>query len=448
MEGRKKDIQTEVAEFIAGLQYDNLPAEIIADAKYRLLDWLGSALVGVRYAPSRIVTKMVLENGGITQATVLKGGLKVPVSQAALANGIIGHVAEFDDGHRLAIAHPGAVAVPTALAVAESFNKTGKELLTGIVAGYEVLIRLGTAVNPSHYQMWHTTGTCGTFAAAASAACILKLDKKRVQMSLGIAGTMASGSRETFGTYAKPLNAGHACQSGVQAALLAMRGFTGPEDIIGSRKGFIAATSSADNSNPLDEINGSKFLANTAFFKVYASCGHTNSPLDLIFMMMQEHDLSLQSIKQVQIKTYLTAVELTGQFQNSNEDQAKFSLPYCMAAALLYKKVTLAEFTPDKLSHPRIAEIAAKIKVIEDPEATKMFPEERRATIHIEMDNNQVITKGIILPQDTPDYVALEEKFMSLASTCLECQVAQTVKDMVLGIDKVDDLSMLMGHLI
>lgn len=445
---RKYGLQAEVTGFIAELRYDNLPAEIIEDAKYRLLDWLGSALAGVHYAPSRIVTAMVRGNGGIAQSTVLKGGLKVPASQAALANGIIGHVAEFDDGHRLAIAHPGAVAVPTALAVAECFNKTGKELLTGIVAGYEVLIRIGTVVNPSHYQMWHTTGTCGTFAAAASAACVLKLDRKRIHMSLGIAGTMASGSRETFGTHAKPLNAGHACQSGVQAALLAMKGFTGPEDIIGSKNGFIEATSSANNVKLLEQINDNQFLSKTAYFKVYASCGHTNSPLDLIFSMMEEHDLSLQQLKQVQIKTYLTAVELTGQFKHSNEEEAKFSLPYCIAVALLYKKVTLEEFTPDKLSDPLIAEIASKIQIIEDPEATKMFPKERRASIHIEMDNKQVITKEIIVPNDTPDYDALEKKFMSLASTCLERRIAERVKDMVLAIDKVDDLSMLMQHLI
>ena len=448
MEERKHGLQAEVAEFISKLQYNNLPAEIIKDTKYRLLDWLGSALVGVHYNPSRIVTEIVKSNGGIAQATVLKGGMKVPVSQAALANGIIGHVAEFDDGHRLAIAHPGAVSVPTALAVAESFNKTGKELLTGIVAGYEVLIRLGTAVNPSHYQMWHTTGTCGTFAAAASAACILKLDKKRANNSLGIAGTMASGSRETFGTHSKSLNAGHACQSGVQAALLAMKGFTGPEDIIESEKGFIAATTSAYNIESLKQINDGEFLSKTAFFKVYASCGHTNSPLDLIFTIMQEHDLVLQSIKQVQIRTYLTAVELTSEFQNNNEEAAKFSLPYCIAVALLYKKVTLEEFTPDKLKDPCFAEMAKKIKIIEDPEATRMFPKERRASVHITMGNNQIITKKIILSNDIPDYHVVEKKFMSLASTCIGLQDAETVKDIVLSIDKVDNLNILMRHLI
>lgn len=447
MEERRQSLQAEVAQFISELQYDSLPGEIIEDAKYRLLDWLGGALVGARYTPSLIVTEMVKSNGGIAQATVLKGGLKVPLSQAVLANGIIGHIAEVDDGHRLAIAHPGAVTVPTALAIAETYNKTGKELLTGIIAGYEVIIRLGTAVNPSHYHMWHTTGTCGTFAAAAAAASVLKLDRDRVLMSLGIAGTMASGSRETFGTHAKALNVGHACQSGIQAALLAMKGFTGPEDILGGKKGFIKATSSNDNSKILEQINDSNFLSRTAYFKVYASCGHTNSPLDLIFMILQEHDLSPQSIRQVQIKTYLTAVELTGQFKNSNEEEAKFSLPYCIAVALLYKRVTLEEFSLDKLNDPLVAEIAAKIKITEDPEATRKFPRERRASIQIEMDNNLVIAKETISSKDAPDYSALEEKFISLASTCLERQSVETVKEMILGINKLDDLNMLMAHL-
>jgi 2-methylcitrate dehydratase PrpD len=444
---KKNDLQAEIAEFISGLQYSRLPSNIIEDAKYRVLDWMGSALAGTRYKASIIISEMVRSAMGAAQATLIKGGMKVPVAQAAFANGLIGHVAEYDDGHRLAIGHPGAVTLPASLAVAECYGRTGKELLTAVVAGYEVMIRLGTAINPSHYKAWHTTATCGVFSAAASATSLLKLDSQKINMSLGIAGTMAAGLLETLGTHAKPLNAGHACQSGVQAALLAMNGFTGPDDILLGNKGFIKATSTNYNTKILEEINDGPLLSNTAFYKVYASCGHTNSPLDVIFLLMQEYDIPVMAVKQITIKTYHTAVEMTGQLRHLDEEEAKFSLPYCIAVALLCKRVTLAEFAPERLNDPRIIKLAKKICIVEDTEATKAFPA-RRATITIEMNDGRVIEKSVKSSSDTPNYQAVEEKFMSLASTCVEQQTADTIRDLILNIEKLVDVNDLMRHVI
>ena len=129
------DAQSRLAGFVAGLRYGALPADIRTEAKYRVLDWIGSALAGVRDRPALIITNLMKEAGGAPQATLIGGGMKAPVSSAALANGTIGHVAEFDDGHTLAMAHPGAVSVPTSLAVTEYSGGGGRDLLTGIVAG-------------------------------------------------------------------------------------------------------------------------------------------------------------------------------------------------------------------------------------------------------------------------------------------------------------------------
>lgn len=446
MQEQDMNLQSKAAKFISELRYEALPAEIVEDAKYRVLDWLGSALAGIRYQPSLIVSELVKATGGAAQATVLKGNAKVPVAQAAFANGIIGHVAEFDDGHRLAIAHPGAVTVPTALAMAEGYDKSGKELLTAVVAGYEILIRLGMTVNPAHYKIWHATGTCGSFAAAAAAASLLNLHHRSTQMALGIAGTMASGLQETFGTHAKPLNAGHACQSGIQAALLAQHGFTGPEDIFLGDKGFIKATTSDYNTEVFEAIGKSPLLANTAFYKVYASCGHTNSPLDAVFKIMEKHDIPLQSVRRIQVGTYRTAVELTGQLKNNNEDAAKFSLPYCLAVALIHKRVTLQEFLPDCLHDSTVMELAKKVEVVEDLIATGMFPK-RRATIRIELDNNQVMEESVDTSNDTPQYDALEEKFLSLAAEWFDRPTAQRIRDAILDIEKADNLNALMRYL-
>lgn len=444
---RKNELQVKAASFINALSYETLPLGIKEDAKYRLLDWLGSALAGVCYQPSMIVTGFVKSVGGLPQATILKGNGKAPMAQAAFANGVIGHVAEFDDGHRLAIAHPGSITVPVALALAETYGRSGKDLLTAIVAGYEVLIRLGMCVNPSHYKIWHTTGTCGAFAAAATAASLLKLNKEQTLMALGIAGTMASGLQETFGTHAKSLNAGHACQSGIQSALLAQQGFTGPEEIIIGNKGFIKATTQEYNTKPLEDIGQTPLLSNTAFYKVYASCGHTNSPLDAMFKIMAERDIPLSTIKHIHVTTYRISVDLTAELKNNNEEAAKFSLPYCLAVALIYKRVTLNEFTSDKLNDPKVLALAKKITVTEDPVATSLFPK-RQATICIEVDNGQTIETTVKNSNDEPQYGALEDKFISLATSNIEQGIAKKIKELILNVEKMDDLNVLMQYLV
>jgi len=446
MQDQQNSLEERMANFISQLQYENLPPHVVEDTKYRVLDWIGCALAGTRTEPSRIAAKMVKTLGGSAQATLFKENVKVPLSQAAWANGIAGHVVEFDDGHRLAVAHPGAVVVPTALAMAEYYNRTGKELLSAVVAGYEVLIRLGIAVSPSHYKYWHTTATCGVFAAAATAASLLKLDARKTQMALGIAGTMAAGLQETFGTYAKPLNVGHSCQSGIQAALLAAENFTGPETILMGKKGFVAATSSDRELALLEEINDKNFISHTAFYKMYSSCGHTHSPLDAILSIMQENDISVQAIKEIQIDTYKTAVELTGQLKNQGEEEAKFSLPYCIACAILYRKVTLDEFAPDKLQDPVVLELARKVRVIEDAEATRAFPA-RHAIVRVEFEDGRVIEKKVQSANDTPQYESIKRKFLSLALPSVDTATAMEIQDIVMDLDKLELVKLLMVKL-
>lgn len=446
MESQQAGFEVKVAEFISGLTFQDLPEKIVTDTKYRILDWVGCALAGIHTKPSQIAVAMAKANGGKEQALLLREGVKVPLAQAAWANGLTGHVVEFDDGHRRAIAHPGSVTVPVALAIAECLGRSGKEFIAAVVAGYEVLIRLGIAVNPSHYKVWHTTATCGTFAAAAVASKLLNLDSRKIQMALGIAGTMSAGLQETFGTYAKPLNVGHACQSGIQAALLAEQDFTGPENIMQGKKGFIAATSSDREVMFLERIQDKEFMSDTAFYKMYSSCGHTHSPLDAVLAIMDEHEIAAEKIKAVEVATYLTSVELTAKLKNGSEDEAKFSLPYCIACALLFHKVTLHEFAADKLQSRLITDLAQKVRVIEDPEATKAFPK-RFAKVTITLQDGQIIEKQVTAANDVPQYDRIEEKFMSLAVPGIDYSTALKVKEMILKMDELEDISALLRHL-
>lgn len=429
-----------LSSFVSNLKYEDLPREVITETKYRILDWLGSALAGVYEQPSVIAKKVISKIGGEEQSTLLKGGIKVPVSNAAWANGIIGHVMECDDGHKLAITHPGAVAVPTSLAVAEGENRTGKDIITAVVSGYEIMIRLGRAINPSHYKYWHTSGTCGAFAAAASAGSILKLDSEKMLMSFGIAGTMASGLQETFGSNAKPLNIGHACQSGIISTYLAREGFTGPDDIICGKKGFINAMSDKSNKENLTENLGEQFLISTAMYKIYPSCGHTHSPLEATFNIIKNHDIKSDNIERINVITYKTSVELTGEFKNNTPEEAKFSLPYCIAAALIYKKLTLEEFTEDRLNEKQVVKLAQKVKVDEDPGISRKFPQDRTAIVTITLSDGSRLKDTVCMPQGHPDHKFIEDKFMSLACMNIDEKMAINIKEMVFDMENKKNL--------
>ncbi|OPY92073.1 MAG: 2-methylcitrate dehydratase [Syntrophaceae bacterium PtaU1.Bin231] len=387
------------------------------------------------------------EAGGAPQATLIGGGMKVPVVPAVLANGTIGHVAEFDDGHTLAMTHPGAVSVPSSLAVAEYAGAGGRDLLTGVVVGYEVMVRLGIAVNPSHYRFWHTTGTCGTFAAAAAASSILKLDRQKVRTALGISGTMAAGLQETFGTFAKPLNAGHACQSGVLAALLARKGFSGPDDVLTGDKGFLRAMSSDPHPAALTDGLGGEFFIRTAGYKIYSSCGHTFAPLNALFLLMQGRDLDAEEIEEIEVATYGVSVDLTGQFKNGTAEQAKFSLPFCLAVALLHKKVSLPEFSAAMLRDPRIARLAGKITIREDEEMTRRFPGDRMAVVRIRLRDGRVLQESVVKPAGPPARSVLEEKFLSLAGMQFDQGRAREILESVLRLDEMDTIDPLMKML-
>lgn len=410
----ENNVQQNLAKFIVNCRYDLIDQSLINDMKYRIIDWLGCVVTGVDYPQIQTSRRFFAEQSGKEEALIIGIEGKYPAASAAMVNGMIGHVSELDDGHRRAIGHPGSVTLPVALALAETFNVTSKDFLKALIIGYDLFIRMGQSVNPSHYAFWHTTGTCGAFAATATAASLMKLTEEQTANALGIAATLTSGLVASFGTHSKALNIGHACQNAVYAASLAKQGFTGSQDAITGEKGFIRATSRENKHEILNGISERNLLSNTAFFKVYASCGHTNSPLDVMFKMLNAYPLSHENIKSINVETYQIAASLTGELKAENEDEAKFSLPYCLAVAIIFGKVSLQEFEPDILSNPEVRKLAEKVKVVESPEATANFPK-RQARVMIVTVDGRTYSDSVTDASDTIDFNVIEKKFLDAA---------------------------------
>jgi 2-methylcitrate dehydratase PrpD len=435
-----------LADFITNTSYDDLPKEVVEHAKASILDWLGVALAGSLEPPASIINSIVDEIGGREQSTVIGTRTKTSCVNAALANGIFGHTVELDDIHEDAIIHPAASVLPAALAVAEYNDASGQDFIASIVVGYDVAIRIGMAINPSHYQFWHPTGTCGTFGATAAAGKILGLSSEEIVHALGIAGTQAAGLIEVFGTMSKPLNAGRAAANGVWAALLAQKGFTSSRTILEAEKGYCRATAKECDPKKIIEDLGKKFEIMNNIFKIHASCGHTHGAIDAILLLTERYDIKPEDIDRIVVGTYPIAVDVCGRnYEPKTASEAKFSLPYCLAAALIFGKVGLTEFSDENLSNNMIQKLSKKVTVNVDPECINARLGCARVALHTvdgkELSYRVDFPKGY--PKNPLTKAELERKFVDLASLVLPEKSVRRLLEAVDNLESLEKIALL-----
>jgi 2-methylcitrate dehydratase PrpD len=411
-----------LARFIAETTYPDLPEAVTSHVKRCILDWLGVTFAGTAEQASQAIVQLVKDFGGVGKSTVIGGSFRSSCVNAALANGVTGHAAELDDIHEASVIHPGAPVIPAALAVAERVEASGEELIAAVAVGYEAGIRIAMAVMPSHYQYWHPTGTCGTFGAAAAAGKLLGLDEKTIRHALGVAGTESSGLIESFGTMGKPFNAGRAARDGVTAALLAERGFTGPMSILDSAKGYTNATSTQPDLEEIVDALGHRYEAVNTIFKRHACCGHTHGAIDAVIDLMNENNLGPRDITGITVGTYPIAFDVVGgNYSPGTSAEAKFSLPYCVAAAVTHGSASLEAFTVEEIANPALRELMGRVKVHVGEEFSGARLGCAKVTIHTKAAG--VLTRRVDVPKGYPENpltsAELKGKFRGLSRAAL-----------------------------
>ena len=267
------ELESALADFISEMNYEKIPPQVADKAKKCVLDCLGSALSGYDDQVSKTITEYVKDFGGKPQASVMGTKLSTDVANAALANGIIAHATDFDDYHEETVIHATGSCLPTVLALAQYKGLTGKDVLTALVVGVDVCIRLGLGLGSYHYELgWHSTATAGRFGATAAACKLLGLGKQQIINALGICGTQTAGLRQVFGSMTKPFNAGKAAMDGFIAAMLASRGWDCSPDIIEGTLGVFDVMTATPNPEIMVEGLGQKFHVMDISFKPYPSC--------------------------------------------------------------------------------------------------------------------------------------------------------------------------------
>lgn len=322
------------------------------------LDALANSIAGRNSEPGRILTQWY---GGNAAANTTPDAGRV----AFLLGGLC-HILETDDLHRESVVHPGCVVVPAAFALAEKHRLGGRELLVAILHGFEAATRIGMAVGPAHYRIWHNTATCGPFGAALAAAALLGLDDDAAVHALGNAGSQSSGLWQFLetGAMTKHLHAGHAAEAGVRAAELAALGFTGPPQILEGEKGFFRATCpDADPAAVTRDPHAPWQLTRTSI-KPWPSCRHTHPTIDAgeeLRARLLAEGVAIDAIREIEVETYQAALDVCDRPVATSDYEAKFSLQHSIAAALICPHVNFEAFG-DK-SRAACAGLAAKVKV-------------------------------------------------------------------------------------
>jgi 2-methylcitrate dehydratase PrpD len=432
-----------LAEWVAGGH--SLPAATRSIAGRCVLDWLGAGFAGLDLPPATIAARLATRLGGPAESALL-AGRRVACTGAALANGIASHAAEMDDLHRESVMHLGTVTIPAALALAERGHCSGHTLLTAIVCGYEVGARVAEAAGGAHYHFWHVTGTAGAFAAAAASAVVLKLNAGETLHALGTAGTLAAGLWEFLsdGAMSKTLHAGRAAEAGVLSALLAEGGFTGAGAILEGNKGFLQAMAGGGNPRRLTDGLGDGYRIDQNSFKIHAACGHTHAAIDAA-LAVRARGIEPASIEAVHVGTFRTALEVTGIRSPENPYQAKFSLPWCVALALVRGHVALGDFAPELLRDSVVRGVADRVVVEEVPAYTRAFPVRWPASVGVRMAKGQRLDAVVEFPRGTPEHPAtddeLVQKFSGLCARWLTAERRDALVRAVGALDQVPDVA-------
>ena len=373
------DVAFKLAENIINTKYDELPLQVIDITKKDILDIIGTIIAGSTAQGVEEIGGLIKEWGGKEESTVIAFDCKVPSPNAAFVNAIMGHALDYDDGHDSAILHAATTVVPASFAIAERHgNVNGKEFITAVALGVDMLCRMGLATGITLKESgWVYTSIYGYFGATASAGRLLGLNKEEMINAFGIAYSQTAGNYQAIAdaVLTKRMQPGFAAKAGVLSALLAKRGITGAQNSIEGQFGlYNVFLRGIYNAHALTEELGKSFEIANIGFKPYPSCGYTHAPIYATLSLVNENDIEPGNIEEINISVGENAAELCTPLERKRKPgsipDAQFSIPYTVATAAAKRKVEINDFTIESIKDPVVLEIAQKIVPRITPELT------------------------------------------------------------------------------
>lgn len=414
-----------------------IPQNINEEARKCLLDQVGVMIAGATQLKEQLGNYLDMFSGD--EATVVGLGRKASLQNAALVNGMSGHVMDYDDGHRFCNVHLGSAVIPAVLAVAEKENKSMDDVIRGIVIGYEAAVRLGSCIQPAHRARgYHASGTVGTIGAAMGVAALLDFNREQFKSTLASACTSAGGileMQENVSTL-KPYNIGRATHDGITAALIVRAGFRGPEDVLEGKFGFLRAACETYKPEILSLENDSRYSICGSYHKPYASCRHTHAAAYAALQAVGNNNLNWRDIDRITVDMYGQGVNGHDHTDIPSAVAGKMSVPFCIALVLVTGNIGMNSFKEDILSNPDIVALTKKVTVREDKELTSWAPKKRVARITVTMRNGEAFTAQVDFPLGEPEMPMSIENFCAKV-TELGLYAGRTEQDIQNIIDKI-----------
>ncbi len=440
-----------LSRYAIGLRYEHLSPEVVRYAKHLLLDTLGVALGAYQSEPSRIARSVISELGGRPEATIIGSGDRTSASLAALANGVMVRYLDFNDVYfNLDGPHPSENIAP-ALAVAERQRASGRQMLLGMFLGFEMQGRMADTWSTPGMGFHHVS--MGGYIVPIVAGKILGLTEEQMVNAIGLGGT-TSHTTSYLGdqvTMIKALGYAFTGQRGIDAALMAQRGMTGPANALET---FLRVTRFNGDLTPLTKGGDTPRILRTAI-KPFASEYMSHSALEALFHILREHPLRPQEVASMSLRTFRTAIRVLardGAYKPQTKETADHSLPYCLAIALAEGALGSEQFAREQWKDPAIVSLMSRITIAEDPEMSKQYPPARPAALQIRTTDGRTFEHRVDYPKGDPRNPMSDDevraKFRTLAGPLMSGARMQAVIDCVDRIDRVADTGELMKLLV
>ena len=451
---KQAPILTQAARFLANLDASQVPADVINTAKKATLDYIGVAIAGCDQPVARNLRQWAVKRSHASVASLIGFDIKLDVENAALVNAAAGHSLDFDDTSWATIGHPSTVILPALFALAEEYKYSGQQLLTAYIAGVEVSHKVADLMMPEASERgWHTTGIFYVLGTAAAACQLLQLNEEVTTRALALSLSRSSGIRSNFGTQAKPYHAGMAAKAGLEALSLAQQGITASATALEGQDGFIQcfvsdalAKKVRQMARPILFGSGWDISSKGYAFKKYPNCSGNHPACDLMMELVEEKRLDWQQIESIHCGVSLLGPKELVCHQPTTPVEARFSLEFSLASALIFGQITLEEFTEEKINDPRIQDMMSKVTMEVDEDLAKLgFIGTAPVKIWITQKEGPVIFVENDLAIGNPEKPFSDDDFTHKFLNCVKDKMpivkATTLLSQLFRLDEVSEIS-------
>lgn len=442
-----------VISYIQDMTYKSISEELSQELKRCLVDGIGVMVSGVPAACSRIIQRYVKESSETGESSILGTSITTTPSLAALANGVAGHAEDFDDTQlsnspdRLygLLTHPTTPALAGTLAVAQEVKANGKEFLTAFCTGFEVECKIADAISPDHYiKGHHTTGTVGTFAAAAAAAKLWGLSPQQTGYAIGIAASKSAGIRANFGTMTKPYHAGAAAENGINAARLAKLGYqSDPNALDGPWGYFQVKGGGCEPERLLGKLGNPYTLIDPGVSVKPYPCGSLSHPsMDTLLDLVIENDIKPEQVEEVRLGAGYNILNPLRYLNPQNELEAKFSLQFCLGILILRRKAGIQEFTDDVVQSSEVREMIKRVHTYHNKEIEAKGSERMRSLVELRLKDGRSFEREAFTSRGQPDRPMGKEGMATKFYDCTQAVLSKEQSSVALEtIYRVEELS-------